>query len=402
MTVPATSLSESARAWLAFTQRLGEAGLQVHSLADDARTPEQQAEINQTLLWLLSAGSLYHAHIDPDHPDWMPSLNHIFLQAASSADNIYQFTRIRGSGSYRITGSRGTAARIDLQLSDGMVGFPNQGETLGNFDFADFEMNADGTFAIIASPARPEGYTGNWIPLRPEIDDTFLMCRQIFYEWRVETPPVITIQRIDQPIHRASGRHDINRRLERVSTYVRDMATWLHQTLEQQRFDTAVPNLIDDYTRKFSGGALLKGQGYYGGKIQVGDDEALIIDVDIPQECPYWNAQLMDSFFSSLDYTYRHASLNKFDTTRDPDGIIRIVISGEDVGAPNWLDKGDYEQVAIRMRWFKTTTPQLSTKKVRLSEIRGHLYPGTQWISMEDRQDIIRKRVEAVQSRRRW
>jgi len=55
---PAEPNSQAARDWLAFTDELGKAGLRIHQIADGIRSPEQQSEINQSLMWALSSAVL--------------------------------------------------------------------------------------------------------------------------------------------------------------------------------------------------------------------------------------------------------------------------------------------------------------------------------------------------------
>ena len=58
--------SDAAHDWQKFADELGKAGMRIHAMTDANRSPEQQAEVNQALMWALSSASLSFARLDPD------------------------------------------------------------------------------------------------------------------------------------------------------------------------------------------------------------------------------------------------------------------------------------------------------------------------------------------------
>ena len=99
-------------------------------------------------------------------------------------------------------------------------------------------------------------------------------------------------------------------------------------------------------------GALRK-QVYWPACFQLEEEEALVIETELPARRPYWNIQLNDPYFNALEYVYRLSSLNGHTAKLSSDGRFRAVISLTDPGVPNWLDPAGYKEGGIYGRWLK-------------------------------------------------
>ena len=54
----------------------------------------------------------------------------------------------------------------------------------------------------------------------------------------------------------------------------------------------------------------------------------------------------------------------------DDDGVVRIVIAGEDVGHPNWLDTAGHARGALALRWVGAReVPEPRTRVVKLDPL---------------------------------
>jgi hypothetical protein len=149
-------------------------------------------------------------------------------------------------------------------------------------------------------------------------------------------------------------------------------------------------------------GALVK-QTYWPANFQLDEDEALIIETEIPARAPYWNVQLNDPLFNALEYVYRLSSTNGAMATLSSDGMFRAVIALEDPGVPNWLDPAGYKEGGIYGRWYDCDSEPLPTiKRVKLATLRDHLPSDTPVVTPEQRAEELRIRVRACQRRRRW
>jgi len=93
--------------------------------------------------------------------------------------------------------------------------------------------------------------------------------------------------------------------------------------------------------------------------------------------------------------------------TTDADGIIRIVLSQQDPGVPNWIDTTGHREGFMSPRWAYSETPEpqdwpvVSAKKVPLSEVWQHLPDTTPSVTGEQRREEIRIRQQHVQNRYR-
>jgi len=401
----AQPVSEPARDWLAFTDELGKAGLRIHQLADGIRSPEQQAEVNQSLMWALASGMLALSRLDPDYPDWVPMLNSGMLGVNGNMDNVYMFTRVRGTGTYRIAGDRGRLKHVFLQLSDGMLGLSKTSSHIGLYDLNDMKATPDGRFQLLLSPVRPAGYTGNWVALDPAAKDTILFMRYISYDWKNDRDPDFSIVRLDRPI--ALPRRnaaDTRERLKEIPRYIENFLSDMLLVQQRQGFMQGGENTLRDGSKQFGNVSSLNvtQQAYHMGEVRLTNGQALILQTEIPKQCEYWSLMLMDSAMNPLDFMFRNAGLNGHDARVDPDGKVRVVISEQDPGVGNWVDKSSYEVNGIRGRFYKCGSPTWSSLVVPIGKVRSALYPGTPAVSAAERQRELRERIATVQHRRRW
>jgi hypothetical protein len=144
-------------------------------------------------------------------------------------------------------------------------------------------------------------------------------------------------------------------------------------------------------------------QAYYDGIHEIDDDEALVLETELPKECRYWQALVGDDRFCTVDWVNRQSSLNDSQAHIDSDGKFRAVISRLDPGVPNWLDKADYPWGIIQMRWNRASDyPDPTIKKVALSEVRNHLPDDTPVVTPAQRRADLRRRRDSAQLRRIW
>jgi len=188
--------------WSAFIDTLAAGGAEVYRVSDPGRSVEEQSQVIQAMTWALIAGLQSLASIDRDHPRWLTLLNHEMRRFNSNADNTYEVAYIRGSGTYRILGKRGTTRLMYLQVGVGTLGVGDlkRHKMLADFNIDDCDIAPDGAFEVILSPERPAGYAGAWLELDPTRDDSFVFARQVSYDWLNEVDGKLSIMRIDQPI----------------------------------------------------------------------------------------------------------------------------------------------------------------------------------------------------------
>jgi hypothetical protein len=133
------------------------------------------------------------------------------------------------------------------------------------------------------------------------------------------------------------------------------------------------------------------------------DDEALILETDLPKVRRYWNWQINDPYFNTVEYVYRLSSTNGHFAHVASDGRFYGVLALKDPRVPNWLDTAGYKQGTIYGRWYDCDShPMPTLKRVKFSEIRNHLPTDTPMVTPEQRAEELAQRVRGAQRRRRW
>lgn len=358
----------------------------------DRRTPQDEAtraEGFRYLTSLLASGLTMYMFSDPDRPRFVRPLDWNVKWGLDNSDALYLVTSINPEGEYVIRGARGTVGFFDIQTSCGRFGSKRPMKVLSSINGVDMHIEDDGTFEIVVSRQPREG---NWLPLTPEANQ--IGVRQFFVDWDTEKAPEIRIERTDVELDPPTpSSHEMAKRLRRVSGFVAGSANlWLEFVLGRR------PLHLNELSEP-AGANELQGsnaQVYGSCYFRLAPSEALLIEV-VPPEAAYWNFELGDFWFQSLDYFNRVISINKHQAKIDPDGVLRVVVSAKDPGLVNWLDTGGWPEGTMTYRWaLATTTPHPSTKKVRLDDLAGLVPADALRASREDRADEIQRRRRHV------
>jgi hypothetical protein len=144
----------------------------------------------------------------------------------------------------------------------------------------------------------------------------------------------------------------------------------------------------------WAGRGGVAGQHYWQGAFKLAPGEAMLIETDVPETVRYWNIQLNDPLWNTIDWFNRQSSLNGGQARLDADGRFRAVIGPDDPGVPNWLDTGGWLEAS--------SSPEPSLKIAPLDEIRAQLPKDTDVVTPEMRQEALRRRRRGAQLRRRW
>jgi hypothetical protein len=371
-----------------------------------AGEPQFQAEYHRQLAAHLSIGYFLYFNGDPDHPDWTPLFNQV--QAAQpNPDDTYYWSSLRGDGTYRVYGDRGNVHMIMFTVANDLMGMSEPcGPTLGVFDLAEMQIGADGAFEIILSRDRPPGYAGNWIPLDPRVN--YILVRQRHYDWAHETGTRIAIEALHPaPPKPRMSIAETRAKLGELALFAQRLSRVFFQYHNRLR-DKGLINKVEHTSFADLGGGFFTKTGgqkqvYWQGIFEFGPGEAIIIDSDMPEKVGYWNIQVNDLLFNTVEYVYRQSSINGFQAALSPDGRLWAVLSVEDPGVANWLDTAGYYEGVVVGRWLDfSSAPTPSMRRVRLSEVHSLLPAHTPMVSPEQRAASIRARVKGHQMRRRW
>ncbi|MCB2077021.1 MAG: hypothetical protein KDE55_04905 [Novosphingobium sp.] len=361
--------------------------------------PEYRADIYRQTMTSLSYSYFMFFHADAEHPDWAPLWNPVYT-LQPNPDDIYVQSPIRGDLTYRVSGNRGTCKILSFTTQAGLSGTydkPPVPNGHNEIDTNDLGIGLGENFEILFSLEKPAGYTGHWTPIDPAARGMFTRYRM--YDWATEVDPVLSIECLDPvpPKPRLTPGQIVER--------IQEMAKFpARKTKQYFRLQNAVKESVgfNVFQPVRMPGALVK-QTYWPACFQLDDDEALIIETEIPEHAPYWNIQLNDPLFSALEYVYRLSSTNGAMAKLSSDGKFRAVIALTDPGVPNWLDPAGYNEGGIYGRWYDCDSEPLPTiKRVKLADLRDHLPADTPVVSAEERAEELRIRVRACQRRRRW
>lgn len=360
-----------------------------------------RAEIYRQFAMGLSQAYFLIFQSDPEYPEFVPFENSVFL-CQPNPDGVYYYARVDGAGTYRIVGERGNAVVAGFATGNKIFGLADEwGKGFHNYDVDDLAINADGTFEVIFSQQRPEGWTGNWLHLHPEAD--FILLRQFNYHWGRDVDMRLAIERLGERTPRprmSPARTDSL--LQDFMKYARRLT---YTALAQMRRPHEQGFINKFHLHKFleMGNGAEWPQSYYESVFQIERDEALVLETDIPEKVGYWNTQVIDGLWNQVDMLYRHSSLNGATAKIDSDGKYRAVLCATDPGFANWLDTGDHTYGMMIGRWYRASSdPTPSLTRLKLSEVASYLDDKSPRITPEERAAVMRERLIGSQLRRKW
>lgn len=367
---------------------------------------------------------------DPDFPYFRRAIQPVDKATIDNADALYLSAAIDGDKSYRVRGRLVAPKAPQYLIFEAHTAYagdsgslaelsPTERAITGSVDSTDLVVADDGQFEILIAPQRPVDYTGNFIAGR---EDTklarFLIVRMLFGDWENEVSPELQIVQIGQegahppPIDPVGAAMKMRRVGEIVENQMKFWNEFYDVVLEahgDRNGDgrTFMPhNGLNEPARA----NLATGGGqctnvYSGGMFDLGSDDALLIEVDVPVKPSYTGFHLGNLWGESLDYANHVTSLNGFQAQPDSDGMTRYVVAHTDPGVPNWLDTTGHQRGFMTLRWTYPASPdelpKVNASKLPLTDVRHHLPASTRVVSPDDRKEQIRIRQDHVQRRYR-
>jgi len=375
--------------WTRLLDALREAG--THVLAGKrAQDPRLQALGARYLQRVLRGMLLTAIEVDdPDYPVLVRLFDTYLPYGNANPDCIYFHATVSPNHVYRITGQRGTARIVEVQIMDGhFVAGPAH---KGLVTLADLQADANGNLDVVLS-ATPQ--PGNWVKLDPGAH--WLYVRQYFYDWNTELPADLVIERVGATYPPPLPSPDeIARRIERLIAWV---PTWYRHL--ERRIETYFDAPSDRCAFSLST-AGMDGLYYGKGHFEITEGEAVIVEFR-PPACRYWSFQVMNNFWESLEFDVRQTSLNGHQAQIDPDGVFRAVISVRDPGVPNWLDpEGQLAGLVCARVLNPAEPPEVRLRVVHANTIRGELHPATPEVSAAERSESLHRRMLGARRRLR-
>lgn len=228
---------------------------------------------------------------------------------------------------YRLRGKINQAHRIGVGAysvqPDGRIATDSYRVLTGK----DPSLSADGRFDLMIAPGAPEG------GLALSSTSNLLLIREI--RLRPDDVPADLALACDvaAELAQAPSVAQVERSLTAAQHFItgslRQFLHWSQIFAERPNDITPLPPELDKAVQGDPG------TRYYSGYFHLRDDQALVIEVP-PIACDYWGMQITNHWLEPLPASH----LNHVTTTRDTDGIARIVIAGRDPGRKNWLATG--------------------------------------------------------------
>ena len=383
--------------WDSYLATLGDTASLLPLLSDPA-DPAQVAQAER-LFFLTLASGWFTAFADPDRPDFVPAVNTHLNAVGTNPDYIYGTATIDGAGRYLLTGERGDGLFVLMDIAAGGLGvMDTPGPSLGTIDFDRLTLH-DGRFALLLSAERPADWAGDWHRLEPSART--LSLRQASYDWGAGREARIAIERTDAPAMVARpDTTEITRHLSALAGYPKRLAGMALGFIAAQRNKDLWNRFEHD---DWAGQGGLSGQHYYQGLFRLEPGTVLLLETDVPETVRYWNVQLSDMVWNSIDWVNHQSSLNGGQGRIDTDGRFRAVIALDDPGVPNWLDPGGNREGAIMLRWTEASSgPIPSLRAIPQAALRAHLPADTPVVTPEMRRAALATRRRGAQMRRRW
>lgn len=318
----------------------------------------------------------------------------MYTLGQNGPDLFYGLTFLDGKQEYRLTGNGGSSPLMLFQILNHLSGHPDS-KVIGNYDFADFAVQPDGSFDIAIS-AREQA--GNWMRLDPGCDRHFILMRR-FMGHPSDPAPVVRLTRTSPvaPDHYDADEFDeatMARRIDAATAFLK----YLINDFNMQLF-TAYSKVGGGYNNMaFLPGTATSQVGspssnYAMAVFDLADDEALIVTFNPLPDGVYWGVQLGDVWSRSLNFTQRQTSLNMKTIVADPDGACRIVVAHRDPGVANWLDTTGRQQGTVVFRNYKTSgQPVPTTLKVKLADLYAYLPNASARVSPAERAAALEAR----------
>jgi hypothetical protein len=365
-------------------------------------TAAEIQDMNKYALSALASGYYSYAYTDASRPAFMPLWNYASPQGGPNPDYVYSSTQVDPVGVYQISGYRGTSRFVEItQQQEDLPGSslePKERPLRETRDLDEFTIGDGGSFSVVLSAQRPDGYGGDWWRLDPRARR--LLMRKCACDWKHEVDARVAINRLDDPGQDMTP-EDFASRFSSLSPWIEGRILHEIRLVRYYREHHGINVLTKSKWIEQAGG--LAKQAYYDGIHEIGDDEALIVEVPLPSTCRYWQLLVADDRFVTVDWVNRQSSLNDTQAHVDADGTLRAVVSRQDPGVHNWLDKAGYPWGIIQMRLYQASEhPETTVTKVKVADVARHLPPGTRFVTPAERHDQLRARREAAQLRQIW
>ncbi|TDO14813.1 hypothetical protein EV580_2951 [Mycobacterium sp. BK086] len=282
---------------------------------------------------------------DPARPTLINAQYSPWNWGHSNPDTLYLSARIDDAHDYRVFGTLGSVSQTTFGVYTGKGDQGTAVKVLAD----DLDVADDGTFEIIFGRERQGS---NWFELPPGADS--FCAYQTYGDWNREAKGTIRIECLGEPAGAdppslAASTEAFGANLtasrELFTMWVKDIPARVFGALPK---NVAIPPMQPP--------TAMAGAWFVPIAWELGEDQALVIDYQIPDGSPYVGICLTDRWSAMIDIESRQTSLN-LGQSQIADGHVRILLSTRDFGVPNWLDARGYRGGVVTWRATTPTQP---------------------------------------------
>lgn len=381
------------QAWAAFCDRMKALGQEI--LSDKyPGEPLDRAEGFRHLARSIILGLEWRLeHANAEFPMFMRHDDDVTQWGGPNVDNTYLRATIDGASTYRVDGD--VTGLHDIIVSAKKADMHEGQFEVAELDLAQLKVDRNGHFELILSP---QAHKGNWLQTKPGM--TMVTIRAYYYDWAKDHPGDFHIVKIGNE-GKAPPRitpAEVSRGLEQAAAFIEGDIRYWNDFIREQDKNSPGDNTFPP-PRHVAGGS---GDLFYGnGFFNLADDEALIVESQVPK-VSYWGLQYYTlGWFEAPDYANRVTSLNGAQVRADGDGKVRWVVAHRDPGVPNWIDTEGRRRGLLAFRWMgaKEPPPQPTARLVKFSELKKYLPKDTPSFSEAQRRSQVMIRRRHIETR---
>ena len=373
----AASGDAAARAFAELAALLGE--IEAGYIGPDRgmHSPEERAARRYLVANALQHGFQCWFEADPKRPTFHRWLSPTKKLLGDNPDAVYYGAVTDPAGTYCIRGNIQGAAYTSFTVEAGaQEGHLSKG-VISTLNDTEFDVEADGSFEVIASP---EPQPRNWLRLEPGAGS---ITTRHYWEWErsaaadpnLHVP--LSIEPLEDP-EPAVPMDDaaVAAGIRRVIHFVRGvtidfpdlppgvMPAWVSR--EVNRFSGAEPG-----DSNLEIGYAAKDIDYRQTIYELDPDQALVMRGRFPR-CRFANVVLWNHRLQTPPYRYRRVSLNRRQVTYQRDGSFEIVVAHRDPGVPNWIDAAGLPTGMVFWRFLlpEEQVPLIEAELVEVGSLR--------------------------------
>lgn len=300
------------------------------------------ADGHRFLMHALFQGLDMWLEADPARPRWSRIVAPNRKTLGDNPDAVYFSAPVSAKYAYRIRGNLADATYTSFTLEGGNSDGHYPKRVAATLNDTELGAGEDGSYELVLSAKEQPG---RWLKLD---EDVGTVTTRHYYESlrSVALDPGLHIPLEIEPLGDPGppptwDDASIAAGIRRVANFVRGLTIGQppRKATDQPPFVSLQPNVFRQPVKweEAEGGFGAVDNAYAMAPYVVMPDQALVIRGRFPR-CRFASVVLWNRYLQTYDYAHRRISLNRKQTTLEPDGSFKIVIAHRDPGVPNWID----------------------------------------------------------------